>query len=579
MSHRIQLATIDQLPRFLRNIKGVTRKRIDNALRGPIAHVRRRGGGRVRRLIDIPSARRYFAARAEAIRSGRTTTDPWKDSNGVTWLPVGPLANDDHSRARIAKWWKYGCHWLGGAKLPGQMLWAAGKRGDFDSLVLNLFVRKKEWAEVERAIAADKATREAKKNREGASPASRKQGERGYLRPADLDAAHWASTPDAKRMLGLRQDKQLYTWNEGGYPTHTGLRLPLDCVHGGRGGVSFWRIPHLNAIKSYRDARTSDQPLALFEPFQDKDGEWRIRLRTVRHYMKAAGVKDKDLPSEGLIRLWCPEVYSKEAKPKRERKRGCGPLGGALLDIIPWPSLNANQPSEQAVLKSQIDAIIEAYKKSSEEYDKTDYFEDENGVRFAPSRIALRCVNSVILHEERHKSEKDRSIEVRREFLPWRPGRKWNTKHYVYRVEGDKSLLSHPNARKDHPLYPALPAPAIGNGHGHAPAASPVPAPETVAVKQTKKRGRPSVDAAEALKRITLVEEWRERSREGRCSRQDFADERCNGDVEYLETARDWYDKKSPEQLAVFRNNQPIPSGNISDKISSARNTGNPAPK
>jgi DNA-binding CsgD family transcriptional regulator len=76
------------------------------------------------------------------------------------------------------------------------------------------------------------------------------------------------------------------------------------------------------------------------------------------------------------------------------------------------------------------------------------------------------------------------------------------------------------------------------------------------------KRGRPGPKPDEAWRRTVLVDEWKERSRDRRCSRQDFCDdfnERIRGtfgrtvDVEYLETARDWYDKQTPGRLAAFR--------------------------
>jgi hypothetical protein len=148
--------TMDELRRRT-NLETITRSQLESLLRRRrIRSTHRTRQGRRRRLIYLTSTRDYLSEHAEAIRSRRTTVDPWEDENGVWWLPVGPLAGtfgDNYpTRALLAKWHAYGCYLLpDGRKLIGQILLAAGRRGDVDSLIPTLFVQQDDWGKVKTA--------------------------------------------------------------------------------------------------------------------------------------------------------------------------------------------------------------------------------------------------------------------------------------------------------------------------------------------------------------------------------------------------------------------------------------------
>jgi hypothetical protein len=137
----------------------LTRNRVENAIRNRQIRTirsRRRGG----RRIHVGDTRAYLAKVREALRSGRTTTEPWND-NGVIKLPVGLLlepglySKGGYRRDLIGRWCHDGCcHLLRGRKLRGKRYLAMGRRGDVDSLVPTLFVWATDWRKVEKSIEA-----------------------------------------------------------------------------------------------------------------------------------------------------------------------------------------------------------------------------------------------------------------------------------------------------------------------------------------------------------------------------------------------------------------------------------------
>ena len=294
-------------------IQAVSLSRVNNAIRNRVIRSmpnRRRG----RRLIHLDDSRKYFARVREALRSGRTTKDPWRNPNGVVMLPVGPIAGSlgagYATRALIVKWHAHGCCYLPkGRKLRGEILLAAGKRGDVDSLIPTLFVRQGDWRKVEagvQGVASGKA---------GAARLTAKA-------PKRPDPRRWADTDETMDALLVDHREELDAWNRHGYPAPEGETLPLGRkkTKGQPGGKTFWNRKHVNAIAPYRKARRSDTPGAVLAPIVDPQGNKRLRFRAIRRYMLSRGVPKKRVPSVAALWLMCPEMKPRQRGAKARRR-------------------------------------------------------------------------------------------------------------------------------------------------------------------------------------------------------------------------------------------------------------------
>ena len=125
-------------------------------------------------------------------------------------------------------------------------------------------------------------------------------------------------------------------------------------------------------------------------------------------------------------------------------------MGGAVFDVIPWPGLNTPRTTDPAVLLSQVDALVEAYKKSDDDYAKDDFFRDEKGLVYLPQHLAVAYLPYRLLHLarlERNLPQPERTVGVgvREEVLPWRPGRPSRDKPQCVFSEAD--MLKHPEAK------------------------------------------------------------------------------------------------------------------------------------
>jgi hypothetical protein len=255
----------------------------------------------------------------------------------------------------------------------------------------------------------------------------------------DSKRAHLATTEETMTALGVDNREQLDPWARDGFPTPDGTRLPLRRKRfkdGTPGGRTHWLRRHVRAIRPYRAGQKRDNPKAVFEPFEH-EGVTRLRMRAVLSRLRKAGVP-----------------ASKQTLWDWENDR---------LDVVKVPSICSCNPTEDAANENQLDRIISAYAKPADEYDRADFFLDEDGVRFLPQHLAIRYLNYNEIIRDNKRPEEQRLIATRRETLPWRPNRPKRVKQRLY---SEASLLKHPKALRSTSWFDE-------NGNGHVDLAQP----------------------------------------------------------------------------------------------------------